>query len=138
MLLDDIKNIESGRDQVKKFGLSVGGVLILLASVLYWYASPNALYLFIAGLLLMIPAWLFPLVLKPLQIAWMTVAVIIGWFMTRVILSVLYYVAFTIIGLSARIFGKQFLELKWDKNQKSYWNPRNKGDFDKLKYEKQF
>ena len=58
--------------------------------------------------------------------------------MTRLILSLLFYIIFTSIGLTLRIFGKQFLELKWDKSNETYWNFRNNDHLKKESYEKQF
>ena len=68
----------------------------------------------------------------------MIFAIILGWFMTRVILSLLFYVVFTSIGLTLRLFGKQFLELRWDKSKESYWNYKTNEHLQKEKYEKQF
>ena len=68
----------------------------------------------------------------------MIFAIILGWIMTRVILSLLFYVVFTSIGLTLRFFGKQFLELRWDKSKESYWNFRTEEHLKKENYEKQF
>ncbi len=64
--------------------------------------------------------------------------------MTRLILSLLFYVVVTPIGLTLRfgltlrLFGKQFLELRWDKSKESYWNFRTNEDLQNKNYEKQF
>ena len=68
----------------------------------------------------------------------MTFAVVLGWFMTRVILSLLFYVIITPIGLVLRIFGKDFLELKKQAVQGSYWNQRDSNLEKNQNYEKQF
>ena len=67
----------------------------------------------------------------------MIFAVIIGWIMTRVILSVLFFSIITFIGLFTRLLGKDFLNLK-SKNNESYWNIRNKEYELNQDYEKQF
>ena len=67
----------------------------------------------------------------------MTFAIIIGWVMTRVILSVLFYLIISTIGIFARLVGKDFLNLK-SKNNESYWNIRNKEYEINQDYEKQF
>ena len=64
--------------------------------------------------------------------------IILGWIMTRLILSLLFYVVFTPIRLIPRFFGKQFLELRWDKSKESYWNFRTNEHLKKENYEKQF
>ncbi|KAA3612236.1 MAG: hypothetical protein DWQ05_19760 [Calditrichaeota bacterium] len=138
MLIQEIKNINSDKKQVRQFGLSVGGVLVVVAAILFWYANTNWIYLAGAGMFLIVAGLLFPVVLKPLQILWMTFAVIMGWLMTRIILGVLFYLILTTIGWIAKLTGKQFLELKWDRTQHTYWNYRENRDFDKTTYEKQF
>ena len=78
-----------------------------------------------------------PVILKPIFWIWMIFATILGWIMTRVILSIMFYVIFTPIGLILRLFGKQFIELKWDKSKDSYLNYRlSKPELGS--YEKQF
>ena len=61
-----------------------------------------------------------------------------GWFMTRVILSLLFYLVVTPIGLIARLSGNQFLDVKMDDSQTSYWNYRKTKKDEKEDYEKQF
>ena len=68
--------------------------------------------------------FLIPIILKPIYIGWMSFAIIIGWFMTRFILSLLFYLIVTPIGLITRVLGKDFLELKKEASNGSYWNQR--------------
>ena len=68
----------------------------------------------------------------------MIFAVVIGWIMTRLILSVLFFVIISIIRLIAGIFGKSFLELNISKDSKSYWNHRFSDVEMSQDYEKQF
>ena len=77
------------------------------------------------------------MILKPIYKIWMIFAVIIGWIMTRVILSVLFFSIITTIGIFTRLVGKDFLNLK-SKNNESYWNIRNKEYELNQDYEKQF
>ena len=58
--------------------------------------------------------------------------------MTRLILSLVFYLIITRIGLLLRIFRKQFLELEWNKTDSTYWNYRSTDVLETEKYEKQF
>lgn len=138
MLLQEIKEIKSSKNDLKKFGVAVGIVLTALSAIFWWIGKEFYLYFAIPGILLIVMGLTIPTVLKPVQKVWMTIAVILGWVMTRVILSILYYLVFTLVNLAARLFSKQFLELKWDKSQKTYWNYRPEKKFDRVIYEKQF
>ena len=81
---------------------------------------------------------IIPIILKPVYLVWMVFAVILGWFMTRVIITLLYYIILTPISIIFRIFGKDFLQLKINNDKSSYWIER-KSDIElNQDYEKQF
>lgn len=142
MLIDDIKKIKSEKSDLRKFGLSVGIVSGLLGSLFWWRGKDFYSYFLIVSIALILLGVVAPFFLKPFQKAWMTMAVVIGWFMTRVILTILFYGVVTPLGLISRLFGKDFLNKKFDKNTSknisSYWIPKKKTTFDKNSYEKQF
>ena len=138
MLLEEIKNIKSNKKDLRDFGITFGVLLGVLAGALWWKEKDTyTIFALLSGAFFFFGLAL-PSLLKPLQKAWMMFAVVLGWFMTRLILSVLFYVVFTFIGGVARLFGKKFLGQNIDKSKKSYWVYRDAVPFSKGKYEKQF
>lgn len=138
MLLEEIKNIKSAKRDLRNFGITIGIALGMLAGLLWWKGKDTYPVFLIAGSAFVLLGLILPPVLKPLQKAWMTLAVLMGWLMTRVILGILFYFVFTAIGGIPRLFGKQFLDLKIDNSQKSYWSYRKYEPFNKRNYERQF
>ncbi len=138
MIKEEIKNIKESEKDLRKFGLTVGVVLILIAALLFWKQKPSFLYFFPVGLFLVLAGVFTPALLRPLNKGWMILALILGWVMTRVILSVLYYIILTPTGIIARITGKHFLDLKIDKSKTSYWEKREKTGIKPVDYERQF
>ena len=137
-MLEEIKNIKSKKSDLRNFGITVGIILLVISGILFW-KEKESLQIFLAiGITLFLTAIAIPFVLKPVYWIWMVFATYLGWFMTRVILSLLFYVVFTSIGLTLRFFGKQFLELRRDKSIESYWNFRTNYQLQKENYEKQF
>ena len=67
----------------------------------------------------------------------MIFAAILGWIMTRVILSMVFYLIMTPIGLITRLLGEDFLKLK-KMDSESYWNSRDTNYENNQDYEKQF
>jgi len=134
-MIEEIKNIKTNKEEIRKFGFLIGGVLIAVSIFMLWKALSYYQLVFIIGAIFIILGFFIPMVLKPIYIIWMTFATILGWIMTRVILAVLFYLIVTPIGLIARIFGVNFLDLSWNDNVKSYWNKRDKTVSD---IEKQF
>jgi hypothetical protein len=69
----------------------------------------------------------------------MSLAVVLGFVVSNVLLTVFFFIVITPIGLVARLSGKDFLRLKLDRNATSYWMPRaSESDRPKADYEKQF
>ena len=137
-MLEEIKNIKSEKSDLRKFGITIGVILLIIAGFLFWKEKESFQILLTFGVTLCILGIAIPFILKPIYWVWMIFATIFGWIMTRVILSLLFYVIITPIGLIPRFFGNQFLELQWDKSKESYWNFRTNKYLQKGNCEKQF
>jgi len=121
MIIEEIKSIKSDRKDLRNFGITIGIALGVLGGLLLWREKPSYFYCVIAGIVFLLSGFAFPAVLKPFQKVWMTISILMGWFMTRLILIVLFYAVLTPIGLIARLCGKKFIDRAFDKNVKSYW-----------------
>ena len=137
-MLEEIKNIKSEKRDLRKFGITIGIILLIITGFLFWKEKESFEILLTFGVAFGILGITIPFILKPIFWVWMVFATILGWIMTRVILSFLFYIIFTPIGLILRFFGKQFLELRWDKSKESYWNYRTNEHLKKGTYENQF
>ncbi len=138
MLLEEIKNIKETKKDLRKFGLTVGIALLIISGILLWSAKDSFIYFGSAGITLLLVGLILPQVLKPLNKAWMTLALLMGWVMTRVILTILFYIVVTPTAFFAKVFKKKFLELKIDRSGNSYWELRGKKPVTPKDYEKQF
>jgi len=126
-ILAEIKDIKSGRKELRQFGLTIGVVLGLLGGWILYRGKLHATAFLIVGGAFLLLAFILPVALKPLQKIWMTIAVVIGWVMTRVILIVLFYFVVTPIGVIGRLCGKQFLDKTFQPGtETSHWIKRMK------------
>ena len=119
----DIQELKTGARDLRKFGLLVGGVAIALGVIFLLRHKAGYPFLLWPGLVLVVLGAIWPRVLKYPYIAWMTMAFALGFVMSRVILTVFFFLLLTPIGLLARLFGKDFLSRKWDRQAASYWIP---------------
>ena len=135
---DDIKQLKTSNRDLRKFGLMVGGVFLLLG-LLFLARHPNRTPYFVwPGGILLIAGAIIPRSLKWIYIAWMSVAFALGFVMAHVILTVLFFLVITPLGLVAQLAGKDFLSLKLDRAAKSYWIPRAQKSKSASDYERQF
>ncbi len=107
---------------VKKFGLLIGSLLALAGS---WqlYVTSHSVYLAAtaAGVLMVAAGLVRPAWLNPAYRLWMTMALAVGWLMTRLILAVVYYAVVVPIGLVMQVTGRQLLQLNTQPDRNSYW-----------------
>ena len=63
--------------------------------------------------------------LTPLKKGWIKLGEILGKFIAPIVMGFIYFVVITPIGILLRLFGKDLLNIKFNKN-KSYWIKRAK------------
>jgi hypothetical protein len=61
-----------------------------------------------------------------------------GFVMSRVILTLLFYIVLTPVALIAKLVGKKFMLLEFDKNAETYWEIRDNKIKQPVDYERQF
>ena len=124
--------------ELQEFGLTVGIILVILGAIALW--RQKSLYPYFLGFgIIFIAAGLFiPNTLRPFQKVWMAFSIILGFFVSRIILTVLFYFVLTPLGLTARIFGKDILNQRIDKSCKSYWHDKGTEVKNKESYENQY
>jgi len=138
MLKEELKHIDNSDSAIKKTGLTVGVVLILISLLLWYFGKSSFMYFSISGGLFVILALIAIPVLRPFHKLWMMLALLMGFVMSRVILTLLFYLILTPTGLIAKIFGKKFMPLGFDKGATTYWEKRVVTIKQKIDYERQF
>ncbi len=130
---------EANQKNIRFFGLFSALILVLIgARMFYKFHNPNHIYFDMAGGIFAASSLLCWPVLKPVYIAWIKIAGVIGWFNTRLIFIIFFYLLLAPIGILLRIFHKDLLELAIDKKRESYWIKKEKKNVDLKQYEKQY
>ena len=137
-MFEEIKDIKSEKKELREFGLTIGIILVILGSVAFWRGKAIFPYFLGVGVTFITLGIFSPGALKRLQKIWMGFSIILGFFMSRIILTALFYVGVTPIGIIMRIFGKDMLDEKIDKKRSSYWHDRSAEVKDKKSYENQY
>lgn len=135
---EDIKQLQTSNRDLRKFGLMVGGVFAVLGLLFLWRQKTFWPYFLWPGAVLALFGAILPRALKWVYIVWMSVAFVLGFVMAHVILTLLFLLVITPLGLLARLTGKDFLSLKLDRAARSYWIPRPTKPKSAADYERQF
>jgi hypothetical protein len=137
-ILDEIKAVDTGPKPIRNFGITFFFVLLFIGTILAYKGRSTGYAVIGVGVLFFVLGMWAPVWLKAFYRAWMGLAAVLGFFTSRLILSVLFYLVVTPIGLTMRLLGKDLLNQRWDRKTSTYWIKREKTPFDKERYEKQF
>ncbi len=135
---DEIHHLRFSRKELRKFGLLVGSVFVVLSGIGMYrgWSTGGTVILLLAGVLLLACGLFLPESLKQVYRTWMAVAFAIGWLVSRLILIILFYFVLTPVGFLARFFEKEFLDTNFRKKKESYWIAKSTDK--KINYEKLF
>jgi hypothetical protein len=67
-----------------------------------------------------------PRALRPVFIAWLTLAFPIGWTVSHVILTLLFWAVITPMAVASRLAGRDVLKLRRRRHVPTYWTPRER------------
>ncbi len=134
---NEIKALDVSEKSLKKFGLMIGGVFLILSLLFFykdWLANLKLIFA-AAGLYLFISGMILPASLKFVYKIWMGFAFALGWLVSRFIIIILFIFVLSPVGLLAKFFGKKFLDVVFRDGKESYWIPKENKNID---YEKMY
>ena len=127
MLLHEIKDVihSCNKKEIRKFSYTMGILLFLVGLFLFWKEFNWYVYIISAGLIILLSGLSFPIIVKPFYIFWISLSVVLGYIMTRIILTIIFCLLFIPIGIIIRLLGKDPLKERFDLSSKSYWIKRS-------------
>lgn len=124
-MTDDAFDLEQATPaQARKSTLLVAAIFALISGWQYYRGRPLATQMtgglaFVLFLVALIPPaamWFFR--------RWMGLAAVLGYFSTRIILSLFFYFILTPFGLALRLSGHDAMARRSKERKSSYWHPR--------------
>lgn len=131
----EISKLDFSIKSLRKFGITIGIILIAI-SIWLFLSNSNILLIIIISIfsiILLILGLFSPKRLNGIYKYWMKIAFILGWFVSRFILTILFILVLTPIALLAKLFKKDFLNLRNIDNS-TYWKKKdgNTGNYEKM------
>lgn len=77
----------------------------------------------LSNVFLVLALWA-PSLLRPLNIAWTTLGLVLHFFISPVVMALLYFGVFTPVGLLMRLAGRDPLARRWNSTASTYWIER--------------
>lgn len=113
------------KKQSRAFGILFSLLFLLLSLYLYLNKIDNYFIYFIIALLFLGLAIFSPLSLRILNFLWRRLGIFLGIIISPVILSIIYFILFTLTKIFLIFFRKDLLDLKKNNNENTYWKVRS-------------
>ena len=79
-----------------------------------------------------------PMLLKPIFVVWIKFSLVLNWIVTRLMLSIIFYLMITPTGWIMRIFSDDPLKRRFDADAETYWEEPEDQPEDPARYENMF
>jgi len=133
-----VKTVKDEKKELRKFSTGLAIILILISIINFFLNGQIYLFLLPATLIVLLFGLLLPRWIKPLFWLMTRIGNILNWIITSLILVLLFYLVFTLIGLIMRLANKQLLDLKFKDKRDSYWIKRENTEFRPEGFERQY
>ncbi len=115
------KQGEVPRKQLQQFGWLMGGVFLVLGLwPLFLHAEEPRIWALIVSGVFGLLGLVWPQGLKPIFRGWMFLGEKVGWFNSRVLLGIVFFLLVTPIGWLMSLLGKRPLQLGFDSEAETY------------------
>jgi hypothetical protein len=111
---------------------------VMGAYLLLWKGAASGYVWIAAGTVLCLARLITPL-FRAIYQFWIGLSVVIGYFVSRILLTIIFFLVMTPTGLIMRMVGKDPMERERDPRAASYWSRKEpEPDTSMERYEKQF
>ena len=135
MTSNSIETHAPQRKQLVSFGL-IMAVAALVVAWIHGERDALTIALITVAIAFAVAPFVAPRPLTPLYNAWMRLAEVLGWINTRILLTLIFYLVVTPIGVVMRLFRRSPLAL--EERNGSFWCDPPRHSYGDKHFEKQF
>ncbi len=130
----------SSRVEQRKFGLLMAAAISVVGCIRWGLHGFEHIptYFFAVAAVFLVLGLAVPKVLEPLFVVWMKFAEVLNWVMTRLLLSVAFFLLITPVRILVAIFSEDPLKRKWLPSSESYWEAAEEQPKELKDYRNQF
>ncbi len=144
-IIEEIREeIRSALQEPSKRDMNILALLFLVigcgigAYVLFWKGSTNG-YIWMAVGAMLGACRIVPPLFRRIYRFWVGFSIVLGYFVSRILLTIIFFIVILPTGIIMKILGKDPMERKRDPDAATYWRRKDsEADTSIDRYEKQF
>ena len=122
-LKEDFRQLEISNRKLKQFAY-LTGIILLILSVWYYFKHGNRSWTYVTvsiSLILFAIALLKVKILTGVYKIWMGIAIVLGFFISRILISLIFFIGLTPISLLGRLLKKKWMDIDFNQKKDTYW-----------------
>ncbi|HNO12544.1 MAG TPA: SxtJ family membrane protein [bacterium] len=120
----EIQHMDRSPASARRFGFILTTILLLIAGWLWYKERDVWMYWAAPGVLVGLISAIAPNLIYPLYTGATIFSIFIGYFVSRVILLIMFTLFFVPVGLITRLFGRDLLKKRIDLKATTYWTKK--------------
>ena len=108
----------------RRFGVFFAALFTVVALLPLIRGGSVRSWLLIVAAALLVIAVIYPRALAPLNVLWLKFGLLLHTCISPVVLGLVFFTTVTPIGVVLRMFGKDLLALRFERDVQTYWIPR--------------
>ena len=128
----------SSRKEQRAFGLVMDAAIVVVTLIHWLIRGELATWPFYVSGAFLVLGLAAPAALKPVFVVWMKFAVILNWIMTRLLLSIVFFLMIAPTRGLMLIFSDDPLKRRFEPDKASYWEEPDEQPDDPARYENMF
>jgi len=133
-----MEKLNFDKGTLRKFAITMFFAFCVIGTILLFRQRPAFFWFYLLAGFFIFTGLILPGLLKPVYIVWMRFAYILSYINVRLILTVVFYLVFTPIGLIMRLLKIDLLDRKIEKQKQTYWKKKEMLEFSRGNYERRF
>ncbi len=128
----------SSRKEQRAFGLVMAAAIVVVTLIHWLIRGDLATWPFYVSGAFIVLGLAAPAALKPVFVVWMKFAIILNWIVTRLLLSIVFFLMIAPTRGLMLIFSDDPLKRRFEPNKTSYWEEPDEQPDDPARYENMF
>lgn len=128
----------SDKREQRNFGLVMAVAFMVISLIRWWFSGTYSFIFIYIAVPFAVLGLLAPRVLQPVLVVWIKFSIVLNWIMTRVLLSLVFFLMITPTRIILSLRGKDTLNRSYLPGDETYWEKPEEQPDDIEGYKNQF
>lgn len=116
--------MQNSKSSNKSFGIVFAIFFFIITSYQFFKFDKLNIYLTICSILFLLISFTYPNIFSPLNKLWIKFGDLLGKIIAPIVMFIIYFSIISVTSIILKLFGKDIMGIRINKNTKTYWKER--------------